>query len=114
MTTLPKDLAAHEIGPGLAGALLVGVAAAKALAPHLWRFLLYQPVVASIGVPLQQRTKYLEKFVFRAAAPNLDPVTVRVYADRFRDPVVARTARQASSSEAPVVSAIVAMVSGIR
>ena len=32
MTTLPKDLAAHEIGPGLAGALLVGVAAAKALA----------------------------------------------------------------------------------
>src|SRR5690606_31189800 len=28
--------------------------------------------------------------------------------------VVARTARQASSSEAPVVSAIVAMVSGIR
>ncbi|MFB1295118.1 alpha/beta fold hydrolase [Mycobacterium sp. pW049] len=65
----------------------------KVMAPHLWRFLLYQPVVASIGVPLQQRTKYLEKVVFRAAAPNLDPVTVRVYADRFRDPVVARTAR---------------------
>lgn len=65
----------------------------KVMAPHLWRFLLYQPVVASIGVPLQQRTKYLEKFVFRAAAPNLDPVTVCVYADRFRDPVVARTAR---------------------
>ncbi|MDA2894306.1 alpha/beta hydrolase [Mycolicibacterium sp. BiH015] len=65
----------------------------KVMAPHLWRFLLYQPVVASIGVPLQQRTKYLEKVVFRAAAPKLDPVTVRVYADRFRDPVVARTAR---------------------
>ncbi|MDG4665923.1 alpha/beta hydrolase [Mycobacterium sp. 236(2023)] len=65
----------------------------KALAPHLWRFLLYQPVVAAFGVPLQQRTKYLEKVVFRAAAPNLDPVTARIYADRFRDPVVARTAR---------------------
>lgn len=65
----------------------------KVMAPHLWRFLLYQPVVASIGIPLQQRTKYLEKVVFRAAAPGLDPATVRVYAERFRDPAVARTAR---------------------
>lgn len=65
----------------------------KVMAPHLWRFLLYQPVVASAGVPLQTRTRYLEKIVFRAAAPKLDAATVRTYAERFRDPVVARTAR---------------------
>lgn len=65
----------------------------KVMAPHLWRFLLYQPVVASAGVPLQTRTRYLEKVVFRAAAPKLDAATVGTYAERFRDPVVARTAR---------------------
>ncbi|WP_460356494.1 alpha/beta fold hydrolase [Mycobacterium sp. ZZG] len=64
----------------------------KAMAPHLWRFLLYQPFVASVGVPLQRRTPYLEKLIFRVAA-KIDPQTARVYADRFRDPVVARTAR---------------------
>jgi pimeloyl-ACP methyl ester carboxylesterase len=65
----------------------------KVIAPHLWRFLLYQPVVASVGVPLQRRTKYLESVIFRAAAPKVDRETARVYAERFRDPVVARTAR---------------------
>ena len=65
----------------------------KVMAPHLWRFLLYQPAVASAGVPLQRRTRYLEKVIFRVAAPTLDPQTVRVYSERFRDPVVARTAR---------------------
>jgi pimeloyl-ACP methyl ester carboxylesterase len=64
----------------------------KAIAPHLWRFLLYQPFVASIGVPLQQRTGYLEKVIFRMAAPRLRRDVVRVYTERFRDPVVARTA----------------------
>lgn len=65
----------------------------KVMARHAWRFLTYQPFVASIGVPLQKRTKYLERVVFRTAAPNLDRETVRVYSERFRDPVVARTAR---------------------
>jgi pimeloyl-ACP methyl ester carboxylesterase len=65
----------------------------KTLAPHLWRFLLYQPFVASIGVPLQRRTRYLERVVFGAAAPEIDRETARVYADAFRDPMVARTAR---------------------
>lgn len=64
----------------------------KVLAPHVWRFLLYQPFVASVGVPLQRRTKYLEKGVLRAAG-KLDPHIARVYAERFRDPVVARTGR---------------------
>lgn len=60
--------------------------------PHLWRFMLYQPFVASIGGFLQQRTNYLEKVVFRVGAPGLGRDVVRVYSERFRDPVVARTA----------------------
>lgn len=66
---------------------------AKALAPHLWRFLLYQPFVASIGVPLQRRTPYLERVIFPVGARKMDRQTARVYADAFRDPMVARTAR---------------------
>ncbi|AFM18880.1 putative hydrolase or acyltransferase of alpha/beta superfamily [Mycolicibacterium chubuense NBB4] len=66
---------------------------AKALAPHLWRFLLYQPFVASIGVLLQRYTPYLERVIFGVAAPKVDRATARVYAEAFRDPVVARTAR---------------------
>jgi pimeloyl-ACP methyl ester carboxylesterase len=66
---------------------------AKALAPHLWRFMLYQPFVASIGVPLQRRTPYLERVIFRVGAPTLDRRIAKVYADAFRDPMVARTAR---------------------
>lgn len=65
----------------------------KVLLRHGWRFLMYQPFVASIGVPLQRRTPYLDRVVFRAAAPGLDREIVRVYSERFRDPVVARTAR---------------------
>ncbi|MBX7434759.1 alpha/beta hydrolase [Mycobacterium sp. Y57] len=65
----------------------------KTLAPHFWRFLRYQPMVAFAGVPLQRRTKFLEKLIFRVAAPSLDAETVRVYSERFRDPVVARSAR---------------------
>lgn len=64
----------------------------RTVAPHLWRFMTYQPFVASIGGYLQQRTNYLEKVVFRLAAPGMDRDVVRVYAERFRDPVVARTA----------------------
>ncbi|MGZ8802714.1 MAG: alpha/beta fold hydrolase [Mycobacterium sp.] len=64
----------------------------KVMARHAWRFLMYQPVVAIAGVPLQRHTSYLEKVIFRAAS-TLDAQTARVYAERFRDPVVARTAR---------------------
>lgn len=64
----------------------------RTVLPHLWRFATYQPFVASIGVYLQQRTDYLEKFVYRLGAKGLDRDVVRVYAERFRDPVVARTA----------------------
>ena len=62
--------------------------------PHLWRFLAYQPFVASIGMALQQRTRYLERVIF-AAGPKRHRVghaAAKVYADRFRDPVCARAA----------------------
>lgn len=67
----------------------------RMIAPHLWRFLVYQPVVASLGVPLQKRTNYLERFIFGLASGKyrLDTATARVYTERFRDPVVARSAR---------------------
>ena len=65
----------------------------RSVAPHFWRFLTYQPLVASVGVPLQRRTSYLRRlFQFGPAAHRLDPAVARIYADRFRDPVVARTA----------------------
>ncbi|MDN4522207.1 alpha/beta hydrolase [Mycolicibacterium austroafricanum] len=64
----------------------------KVMAPHLWRFLQYQPLVAFAGVPLQRHTSFLKR-AYKLAAPKLDPQTVRVYSERFRDPVVARTAR---------------------
>ncbi len=63
---------------------------AKTMARHAWRFLLYQPLVASVGVPLQRRTRYLEWLFGRGSEVDLE--TVRVYSERFRDPVVARAA----------------------
>ncbi|MDT5148793.1 MAG: hypothetical protein QOI01_526 [Mycobacterium sp.] len=66
----------------------------KTILPHFWRFLAYQPFVASVGVPLQRRTKYLERviFAFGPKAHRVAPEAARIYADRFRDPVVARAA----------------------
>lgn len=62
--------------------------------PHFWRFLAYQPFVASIGETLHRRTRYLERvvFAFGPKAHRVDPAAAKVYANRFRDPVVARTA----------------------
>ncbi|HEY9267287.1 MAG TPA: alpha/beta hydrolase, partial [Mycobacterium sp.] len=50
-----------------------------------------QPLIAIAGVPVQTRTSFLDR-AYRSAS-TLDPQTARVYTDRFRDPVVARTAR---------------------
>lgn len=62
----------------------------RTLLPHLWRFW-YQLPVASFGVPLQRRTRSVERLI--GAASTIEPEAVRVYADRFRDPVCARAAR---------------------
>ncbi|MCB0923564.1 MAG: alpha/beta hydrolase [Mycobacterium sp.] len=63
--------------------------------PHFWRFLAYQPFVASVGVALHRHTRYLERviFAFGPKAHRVGPAAAKIYADRFRDPVVARTAR---------------------
>ncbi|WP_370333465.1 alpha/beta fold hydrolase [Mycolicibacterium hippocampi] len=63
----------------------------KVMARHAWRFLLYQPLIAAAGVRVQTRTRFLDRVY--AKASEIDPQTARVYTDRFRDPVVARTAR---------------------
>lgn len=62
----------------------------RAVAPHLWRFW-YQLPLATFGVPVQRHTDFVAR-VFRIAS-EVDPETARVYVDRFRDPVVARTGR---------------------
>jgi pimeloyl-ACP methyl ester carboxylesterase len=66
----------------------------RGILPHFWRFLAYQPFVASIGMALQQRTRYLENVVFTVGpkAHRIDRAAAKVYADRFRDPVCARAA----------------------
>jgi pimeloyl-ACP methyl ester carboxylesterase len=63
----------------------------RSVLPRLWR-LGYQIPVATFGVSVHQRTKFVEKVIFGIGS-NLDPETTRVFADRFRDPVCARTAR---------------------
>ena len=66
----------------------------RTILPHFWRFLAYQPFVASIGMALQRRTPYLQRVIFGTGpkAHRVKPADVRVYTERFRDPVVARTA----------------------
>lgn len=62
------------------------------VARHFWRFLAYQPLVATFGMPLQQRTNVL-RWVLGSGLTDraaVDPAAVRSFADRFRDPVCAR------------------------
>jgi pimeloyl-ACP methyl ester carboxylesterase len=63
----------------------------RALAPHLWRFW-YQVPVATFGVSLQRRTRYVERVIFERGSA-MQPEEWRVFADRFRHPVCARAAR---------------------
>jgi pimeloyl-ACP methyl ester carboxylesterase len=64
---------------------------ARQVLPHIWRWLTYQPQVATVGVWLQRYTGFVQ-LCFRIGS-RLDPATARVYANRFRDPVCARAAR---------------------
>lgn len=66
----------------------------RAVLPHMWRFLLYQPAIATFGMVLMRRTRLVEIAIRAALA---DPSTVpaedlRWFGDRFRDPVCARAA----------------------
>ncbi|MEU7141239.1 alpha/beta hydrolase [Nocardia sp. NPDC046473] len=64
----------------------------RSFLPHLWRFLVYQPLVATFGQYLQQRTRVLEVMLAKGVKNRAEfgPEVVRAYADRFRDPDVAR------------------------
>jgi len=61
---------------------------ARVLLPHFHDLLKYQPLIAFLGVPVQRYTDFLY-LAFRVGSA-LDREQVRVYVDRFRDPVVAR------------------------
>ncbi|WP_405491432.1 alpha/beta fold hydrolase [Nocardia sp. NBC_00511] len=65
------------------------------VARHAWRILAYQPLMASVGVPLQRRTRFLEWLIGSAAKGEnrFDRETIEIFAERFRDPVVARSGR---------------------
>jgi pimeloyl-ACP methyl ester carboxylesterase len=67
----------------------------RVLLPTFWRLLTYQPFMATIGVWLQEKTPYVEKVVYGVGPRKhrLPPDVRRVYSERFRDPVVARTGR---------------------
>ncbi len=59
--------------------------------PHLWRFA-YQIPLATVGVWVQQRTKYVEDVILRIGS-DMDAETRHLFAERFRDPVCARAGR---------------------
>jgi pimeloyl-ACP methyl ester carboxylesterase len=64
----------------------------RTLLPHMWR-LGHMPVMAVAGRPLMQRTRVLEKVIFRLGVGEPGAITshdIRLYADRFRDPVCAQ------------------------
>jgi pimeloyl-ACP methyl ester carboxylesterase len=64
----------------------------RMLAPHVWRFLAYQPALAIFGYPLMRYTNLVAKviggaFVDRSAISRAEIVW---FSERFRDPVCAR------------------------
>jgi pimeloyl-ACP methyl ester carboxylesterase len=68
----------------------------RSAGPHLWRFALYQPLMASFGVPLMRHTPFVERLALTrgATVPGaISPADAEIYAATYRDPVVARTAR---------------------
>lgn len=59
--------------------------------PHLWRFC-YQLPLATFGITVQRHTPYVERVIFRLGS-RMDRESARVFADRFRNPVCAKTGR---------------------
>jgi pimeloyl-ACP methyl ester carboxylesterase len=64
---------------------------ARHVLPHLWRFC-YQLPLATFGIPVQQRTQYVEKVILRLGS-RMDEESAHVFAERFRDPVCAKAGR---------------------
>jgi len=67
----------------------------RTVGPHIWRSLLYQPLMAFLGVPLMRRTRFIEKVALRAGTGDgvFSPAEGAVFGDSFRNPVCARAAR---------------------
>ena len=67
----------------------------RTAAPHFWRFLTYMPLVASLGVPLHRRTRFVERLMSGALSDrtSMSPEEIRAFSERFRDPVCATAAR---------------------
>jgi pimeloyl-ACP methyl ester carboxylesterase len=67
----------------------------RTVLPHVWRFLMYQPLLAAVGEPLMRRTPFVETLIRGAMSDKraVSPADARWFGDRFRDPVVARAAR---------------------
>ncbi len=66
----------------------------RTVAPHIWRFLLYQPAIAAFGGVLMRRTRFVER-VIRLGLTDRSAISredARWFGDRFRDPVCARAA----------------------
>ena len=66
----------------------------RTVLPHVWRFLLYQPALATIGGVLSERTPFVSVLI-RAALSDRSAMTreeINWFGDRFRDPVCARAA----------------------
>ncbi|HEX3509913.1 MAG TPA: alpha/beta hydrolase [Solirubrobacteraceae bacterium] len=66
----------------------------RMLLPHVWRFLLYQPALAAFGDVLMRRTRFVERLIRVALSDRsaMSAEEIAWFADRFRDPVCARTA----------------------
>ena len=67
----------------------------RTAAPHFWRFLTYMPLVASVGVPLHRRTRFVERLIGGALSNrgSMSSEEIRIFSERFRDPVCAAAAR---------------------
>ena len=66
----------------------------RTVLPHVWRFLLYQPALATVGGVLSQRTPFVSVLIRGALSDRRSMTSEEIhwFGDRFRDPVCARAA----------------------
>lgn len=68
----------------------------RTAAPHMWRFALYQPLMAIFGVALMRHTRFVERLALTRGSTvdgAITPADARIFGEAFRDPVGARAAR---------------------
>lgn len=66
----------------------------RAFLAHIGRFLRYQPLVATFGVPLQRHTRFVDSLLELGVTDKsaFTAEDIRIYSDRFREPVPGRAA----------------------